>query len=116
MQEILLLDEESSKTRLAEEIDSVSHVIEESEEMGCAIASTNACGFEVGNIDVDRIIVDEEYLSISFSYSASGEQMDDKPYCGTEIAGSGVAFLDKEGEIEFDDICAGRVEEPDDYE
>ena len=111
LQEVLRLPEEDAGIVLSDEIMSISDVIEDSEEMGCAIAETNACGFEIYETSVTAIGVDEDRLLITFEFFAEGEQIDDKPFCGTKLRGGGVAALDAEGELELEEIGASRVDD-----
>lgn len=57
------------------------------EEMSGAIAETNAEGFEVEDLHVNRYQYDPQsgLLTLNLSFKYSGSQMPDKPWCGNEF-------------------------------
>ena len=76
-------------------------------------AGTNATDWGVDDYEFDADyaeIVDDE-VHVPLDYHASGEQLDDHMYCGTEITGEAVAVIDDKGQIRFEEVTAEVAEE-----
>ena len=108
------LPEEARNHQIVELLETVRFDILESDGMGTAMAETNATDFEVDEQAIQGVQFSGDVCVVEFSFTASGEQLDDKMWHGTSISGSGTATIDWEGGVEVDDICAGvDHEEPD---
>lgn len=71
-----------------------------------AMAGTNASGYSVEEYDVKSIKVEDDHCMVSLTYSATGEQADEKMYCGSEIRGTAVAVIDDTRGVEYRDVTA----------
>jgi hypothetical protein len=107
---IARLTQMSEKER-ASEIDNIvansTYEITESEEFAGAQAITNATDFTVDEYEIEDIEIGEDECTVKLTYSASGHQLEDKPYCGDTIAGEAEAVINWEGEVTYQNITAG---------
>ena len=83
-----------------------------SEGASSAIAVTNAFGWGCDEYEVTNIDVQEDECVVDISWHASGDQDEDKPFCGDSISGTAQAVIDDDGNVSYRDIEA----ETDSYE
>lgn len=103
-------------------IDVAIHGLLNGEEMSSLIAETNTCGWSCNGYSVDHIDFKDGAWTAPVSFSFSGEQEDDKPWCGDTISGRCIVEIDQEknitvsefeAEVEKDYDPMGDVEEDD---
>lgn len=70
------------------------------------MAGTNATGWHVDDYRIKSVDVQCDPIKVQLDYHASGEQLDDKSYCGTEISGTATATIDREGAVSFKEVTA----------
>jgi hypothetical protein len=92
-----------------------SSEIEASEEFGAAIAAANCCGFDVEEFDVGERQIEDDGLRFEASFTATGEQLDDRPYSGDRISGTVDVFIGVDGTITLE-VSAALDEDPEDHE
>jgi hypothetical protein len=90
--------------------------IEGSEEFGAAIGSTNCCGFEIEEFDIGERKIEGDDLRFEASFTATGEQLDDRPYSGNRIKGTVDVFVGVDGTIRLGEISAACDVDPDDFD
>lgn len=83
-----------------------AHRILDSEECCAAMAETNAEAWSVDELEVLAIRWDEGGCVADCSYSASGEQREERMYCGNRMTGTAVARIDEEGDVSFEEVGA----------
>ena len=82
------------------------HELIHTEEASSATASTNAFGWSCDEYsDVDYTI-EEDSISVTLAWQASGDQDQDSGPCGTTIDGNATANIDYEGKVTFQDVSA----------
>lgn len=100
------LSEPYRQTIVDARIADTCYEIADSDEFNSAIAETNATDFVVDEYDIEDIDVDGGECVVKLVFSASGEQREDKFYCGERIVGDCKAVIDSEGRVEYRDIHA----------
>jgi hypothetical protein len=80
-------------------IDIAIHGLLNGEEMSSLIAETNTCGWSCNGYSVDHIDFKDGIWTAPVSFSFSGEQEDDKPWCGDTISGRCIVEIDQENNI-----------------
>lgn len=99
-----------TKDDQAEEIDDkiggTFHQLVDSEEVAGAIATTNAFGWMSDTYEVESYDIEQEKIRVKISWSAVGEQDDDRTYHGDKLNGSAVAVIDQQGEVSYEDVGA----------
>ena len=83
----------------------------EADELSTEIAGTNATGWMIDDYEVNDIDTSAEPAEVKVTFSASGDQLDDKPFAGTSLSGSATAQISDDGSVEFTDIEVSRDEE-----
>jgi len=94
---------------------SVDYIVED-ETFASEMATTNACGWRVDDYTVRKIYIESDPIEVHLLYHATGDQIDEKMYCGTEIRGEAIALIDHDGAVEFTSVSAGKDDEADDVE
>ena len=92
-----------------------SSEIEASEEFGAAIGATNCCGFDIEEFDIGERQIEDDGLRFEATFTATGEQLDDRPYSGDRISGTVDVFVGLDGSVSLD-VSAARDDDPADYE
>lgn len=84
--------------------------IDSEDPVASLIAETNAFNFYVDDFSIEKITFEDDSLvNVSFLFHMTGENDADKPYCGDEINGTGLAIVDSEKNIDID-ILSGEVD------
>lgn len=94
------------QSAIDEKIAETSHEILDSGAFGSAIAETNASGWGMAEYEIQDIDLGDEECIVTFSYSASGDQDEEKPYSGDTVTGTAKAAIDSQGAVEYRDITA----------
>lgn len=85
-------------------------LIDNEDPVASLIAETNAFNFFVDEFSIDNITFEDDFIvEVNFSFHMSGENLEDKPYCGNEINGAGLAIIDSEKNIEIE-VLSGEVD------
>ena len=71
-----------------------------------AMAGTNTFSWEVDDYEIQSFEVDGDFVLVKVAFSCSGEVDQDKPFCGDKIDGRAVAWIDENGDVSFEDVCA----------
>jgi len=108
------LDPKDRDSAIDEKIADSSNDIIDDETFASEMATTNACGWHVDDYSVKSVDVEADPIEVHLSYHATGDQLDDKMYCGTEIRGEAVALIDRDGSVEFTSVSAVKDDEQDD--
>lgn len=88
--------------------DNIHEITEDSAFCDCS-AGTNADGWmtdDYETTDDPEFDDDDREIRVPVDYHASGEQLEDKGYCGTRITGSATAVINRNGKVSFDDVTA----------
>lgn len=80
--------------------------ITQSEAFNDAESETNATMFIIDEYDILDVSFTDEACEITISYSASGDQLEERMYAGDEIRGEAVAVIDADGNVSYRDIKA----------
>jgi hypothetical protein len=80
-------------------IDDMYHEIADSDEFNSATAITNATDFSVDEYEIQDIDFDEGECVVKMTFSASGEQLEDRMFSGDRIVGDCEAVIDSEGAL-----------------
>lgn len=80
----------------------------EADELSTEIAGTNATGWMVDDYTITDIDTSSEPVEVKLTFSASGDQLDDKPFAGSSLSGSATAQISDDGSVEFTDIEVSR--------
>lgn len=110
------LTEAERESAIDEKIAETHHEILDSEVFANAIAETNASGWGVDEYEIEDIDLGDEECIARLSYSASGDQEEDKMYSGDKVTGTAKAVIDSQGAVEYREITAEVIhehEEPD---
>ncbi|WP_437947081.1 toll/interleukin-1 receptor domain-containing protein [Sorangium sp. So ce296] len=101
-----------------DEISDKSYGLIDSESFCDAMADTNATDWEIDEIVIDdvNIEVERERCVVHFRFFASGQQLDEKMYCGTRICGSADAIVSADGDVEYENVDASIEYYGDDYD
>jgi hypothetical protein len=112
------LSEEDRRKAVEERLDEEKHWLVEEDAFSGAMAETNASEWDIDEISVEHIELDlpSETCAVRFSYTASGQQDEDRMFCGTDISGEATAIIDRDGEVRFEDVAASLVEDGHDEE
>jgi hypothetical protein len=89
-----------------EKIAETVHKILDSEAFVRATTETNASGWGMDEYEIQAIGLGDEECTLRLSYSASGEQEEDKPYSGDSVTGTAEAAIDSQGAVEYREITA----------
>lgn len=101
------LSESKQKEKLTDLLANEMLQIDGTDEVSGAIAMTNATGFYVDDINIDDIEFCEEEILINFTFQMSGDQIEDKPFCGNQIIGKARATVDGEKHVQIEIDGAG---------
>ncbi|HTU18649.1 MAG TPA: hypothetical protein VMG10_11360 [Gemmataceae bacterium] len=107
------LTEAERQSAIDEKIAETSHEILDSEVFARTIAVTNASGWGMDDYEVQRIDLGEEACIVRLTYSASGEQAENKAYSGDRVTGTAEAVIDSHGAVEYREITAELVHDDD---
>jgi hypothetical protein len=92
------------------EIDQVvantNNEIMNSEEFASAIAETNASAFDIDQYEVGNIDLSDGECVVQLTYSASGDQEEDKAYSGNRVTGEAVLVIDSAGSVGYRNVTA----------
>lgn len=80
--------------------------IVDTEEVVGAMAETNAFSWSVDDYKVTEIDVGEDECTVLLTYSASGDQDEDRGFCGNKINGEAKATIDESGDVTYEIINA----------
>jgi hypothetical protein len=100
------MDETAAKDEIESHISNSIWEIVESEAFSCAIADTNACGFDIDEYSIDSYDIENNEVSVEISFSATGEQLEDKMFCGNRISGHATLIIHEDESIEYQGISA----------
>jgi hypothetical protein len=70
------------------------------------MAETNAFSWSVDDYKVTEIDVGEDECTVLLTYSASGDQDEDRGFCGNKINGEAKATIDESGDVTYEIINA----------
>ena len=97
------MSEDERENLLEAEVGSVCEDLTNNETISSLIAGSNATGWGLDVFEISRMdFSDPAQGQVEFSYSLSGEQDDDKPWCGTEISGEASLIIAKDGSIKVE--------------
>jgi len=85
--------------------DSISDLVND-DPVSSEIASSNATGWGLDTFEITDVKFDKGRCKAHVAFSFSGDQDDDKPWCGTEIRGECVALIDENGDVELSNVSA----------
>ncbi len=87
--------------------DNMSQVCEDSAFCDC-MAGTNADNWGIDDYELDEPVFDDanKVVRVPVTYDASGDQIEDKGFCGTEISGTATLVIHSNGNVEVDDVRA----------
>lgn len=71
-----------------------------------AMAETNAVDWIIDEYKIDNVDSSDDPVKVKLHFSAAGEQLDDKTWCGTSISGEALALIDTEGHVEYSEVQA----------
>jgi hypothetical protein len=95
--------------RVEREIDDMiadtKHEIMDAREFCDAMAGTNAA-YDVEDYEVTAVNFGEGLCVVQLTYAASGEQEEDRAYCGSRIVGEAKAVIDASGRVSYQDVTA----------
>ena len=98
------------KVQLEREVDSkiadASDEIVDADAFCGEMAETNAVGWYIDDYSIRSIDVQSDPIEVQLRYHASGDQLEEKAYCGTEISGTATVTIDREGSVIFKDVVA----------
>jgi hypothetical protein len=103
---LLVLSESERYAAVDAKLADTYQAIADSESFNSAIAETNAADFAVDEYEIDDISFDGDECVVKLSYSAAGEQMEDRGFNGDRIVGSCEAVIDTMGRVEYRDVHA----------
>lgn len=110
------LSEDERQEAVWAKIDETYHEIADSDEFNSATAITNATAFSVDECEIQDIDFDEGKCVVKMTFSASGEQLEDRMFSGDRIVGDCAAVIDSDGRVEYRDVHAevdhGEDDEP----
>jgi hypothetical protein len=103
------LSEDEREGEIESKISETKQDILDAEAVSSEIASTNALGWgvdvtEILDIDLSR----PDQIRVRIGFTLSGNQEDDKPFCGTSIEGEAVAIIDAAGLLRYTKVTAER--------
>jgi predicted nucleic acid-binding protein len=87
---------------IGEAIDDLSN----EDEISSLIAESNADGWTCDDFTIENVDSYKGAWIVDVSFKFSGDQKDDRPWCGTEISGRCVATISADKEVTFSDISA----------
>jgi len=99
------LSEDELQAQIDSRIADTCHDIVDSDEFTGVMANTNATGFSL-EYEVEDIDVSEQECVARISFTSTGEQLEDRPFCGNRIVGAADAVFDQEGRLEYRDVSA----------
>ena len=100
------LSESDCDLEIREIISNSFYRIIDSKEFSSQAATTNAVSFGLDVFEIINTDFNDDACVVSFEYSASGTQEEDKPFSGTRISGTAEAIIDSEGNMSFQNIKA----------
>ena len=100
------LSQEELNGEIDDKISETDSEILNSDEVNDAIAVTNAFGWGIDEYQVTVIAMGKEECIVKLTYSASGDQDQDKMYSGTCVTGEAEAVIDASGNVEYREITA----------
>ncbi len=109
------LSEAGRQEAVEAKIADTHHEIAGSDEFNSATAITNATDFSVDEYEIQDIDFDNGECVVKMTFSASGEQLEDKMHYGDRIVGDCEAVIDSDGRVEYREVHA-EVDHGDDEE
>lgn len=100
------LDENDLEYEIDSIISDSNYEIVESEKISSRIAETNAFAYYVDDYSINEIKFASDSCVVKLSFSASGEQDEDRPFCGSKISGEAIATIDEDGNVLYSEIIA----------
>jgi hypothetical protein len=103
------LPEDEREAEIESKLSETERDILDAEAVSSEIASSNARGWgmdvsEILGIDLSR----PDQIRVRIGFTLSGNQEDDKPFCGTSIEGEAVAIIDAAGHVRYTSVTAER--------
>jgi len=103
------LSKDDLESVIDSKISEAAHDLVDAEAVSSEIASSNATGwgldvYEVLDIDLSQ----PDKARVRVGYTLSGDQDDDKAFCGTSIEGEALAIIDTAGAVRFTNVTAER--------
>ncbi len=109
------LSEEKRLAAVEEKIAETVHEILDSEVFANSIAETNASDWGMDEYEIQNIDLRDKECIARLAYTASGVQVEDKPYSGDTVKGTAESLFDAHGDVKYRAITAEVVhdtEEP----
>ncbi|AHJ28379.1 hypothetical protein PN465_19375 [Nodularia spumigena CS-584] len=104
------LSESELEAEIENKINKTIQHITDTDEFVSEATNTNANAWSVQleNIEdkPDEIDEESEYIVITITYSADGEQEEDMGFCGDKITGKAEAVIDKSGGVTYKNVTA----------
>jgi uncharacterized protein with HEPN domain len=102
------LSEDERKIAIEERLDDTKQDIVESEVFCGRMAETNAGGWDIDEMSVESFEVDleDDVCVVNLGFVASGEQHEERMYCGARIVGNALAVIDCNGDVMYENIAA----------
>ncbi len=103
---LMRLPEQERQTEIDSRVADTHDEIADSDDFAGAIAETNATGYSIEDYSIEEIHFDQDQCVAKIAFSSTGDQLEDKPYCGNEINGEAEAVFDADGRLEYRNITA----------
>jgi hypothetical protein len=104
--ELKALSEDELQGELEEMLEQHVRGLTNDDTISGLIAGSNALGWGLDTWDIDKVDISKPgEIKVKLSFNFSGNQEDEKPWCGTAISGTAIATIKSEEEIRI------RVEE-----
>lgn len=86
-------------------LDDVFDAIVESDAFIGLAAETNALAFQVDDYEIVGLtVVPKQSAKLTLQWCASGDQDEDRPFCGTELKGTADVLLYTDGTFKVEDV------------
>jgi hypothetical protein len=107
------LSEDELQCEIGSRVEDTIHMILESDEFIGIMSATNATGFDIDACYVKDIDLDQDGCVAKVAFYSTGEQLEDRPYCGDQISGEVDAVFDAEGNLEYRNLIVGVARDDD---
>ena len=103
------LSKDEQEAEIESKISETLHDILDAGAVSAEIANTNALGWGVDVFDIlDIDLGHPDEIRVRIEFTLSGNQEDDKPFCGTSIEGEALAIIDGAGHVRYCNVTAER--------
>lgn len=116
LERLMAMSEEDREGAVSDLIGNHIHVLLDTEAVSSETATTNAFDWYIDEHDIQITSLTSEECRVNVTFSAAGEQDEDKMHHGDSLAGTATAVINANGAVEFEDVTAEKNGPDDDFD